>query len=229
MILPPAHTTNLLAVLFVFLSILTMSAGCSPERMKPEDFPRQEREEVIVAANPESTAAAQQDLPAGLQPTREDAFREAAMKGNLAQVQQLFAAGCEINSIGPDSRTALQLASFDGHEETVDWLIAQAAEIDHRDDFGRTALMYAATGDNGPTVSALLAAGAEVDAIDKEEHFTALMYAAAEGQLAVVKILLSAGADPARLDIDGESSLDFARANGHAAVVQELEKTASEK
>ncbi len=229
--LPPARTTNLLAVFFVFSSILLMTAGCSPERMKPEEFPRQERDEVVIAAVPEATASAQSDLPAELQPqpTREDRFREAAMQGNLAQVQQLFAAGCELNSIGPEGRTALQLASFDGHEETVSWLIAQSAEIDHRDDFGRTALMYAATGENGTTVSVLLAAGAEVDAVDEEEQFTALMYAAAEGQLAVVKILLKAGADPARLDIDGESSLDFARANGHTAVVQELEKSTSEK
>ena len=44
------------------------------------------------------------------------------------------------------------------------------------------------------------------------------MMAASEGQLEVLKVLVSNGADLKMVDVDGESSLDFAKSKGHKAV-----------
>lgn len=206
-------------------SLILTAIGCGPERLKVDDLPRRELKDVVVASPspgvpPNPMAAENQQNP---EHTRDEAFRAAAMQGDLPGVKKLAAEGSQIDAPGEGGRTALQLASFDGHLEIVKWLIAHDAKVNHFDEFGRTALMYAATGDNGSTVKALLAAGAELESVDAEEHFTALMFAAAEGQAEVVRILLNAGADPARLDIDGESAFDFARNNGHDDVVKALQ------
>ncbi len=49
------------------------------------------------------------------------------------------------------------------------------------------------------------------------------MTAAVEGQLDVLKTLIAYGADLDMVDIDGESSLDFASLDGHTAVVEYIE------
>ncbi|MBB3207713.1 ankyrin repeat protein [Rhodopirellula rubra] len=217
-------------LLLFFIAGLT-SIGCGPERLKPDDLPRREREEVIVsspapaadapatAASPDTSTTPKSDPDS----TRDDAFREAAMQGDLQTVKQLATDGTEIDAAGPGGRTALQLAAFDGHLDTVEWLIDQHADVDHRDEFGRTALMYAATGANASTVKALLSAGADLQLVDGDEHFNALMFAAAEGQAEVVELLLEKGADRSAKDIDGETAMDFAKANGHDAVVKLLD------
>ncbi|MCM2374961.1 ankyrin repeat domain-containing protein [Aporhodopirellula aestuarii] len=215
----------------VALCALVSTTGCGPERLKPEDLPRRERDEVIIPAPTQSEQAmAGRETPsepdAAPEPDadalRDEAFREAAMQGDLNAVKKFAAEGSEIDAVGPGGRTALQLAAFDGHLKTVNWLIDQHAEVNHRDEFGRTALMYAATGPNASTVKALLGAGADIELVDGDEHFNALMFAAAEGQVEVVKILLDGGADRDVKDIDGETAMDFATANGHEAVIELL-------
>jgi len=219
-------TSSHLSCLFGWLALAVV--GCGSERLSPEDFQRRDRDEVIVKT-PRSTAQA--DPAAGPQESveppsasnePEDLFREAAMIGNLAEVQAKAKEGVAINAADPQGRTALQLAAFDGHLETVQWLIAEQADVNHRDQFGRTALMYASTADNLTTVEALLDAGATVNLVDQEENFTALMFAAAEGQDAIVRRLLESGADPTLSDADGETAGDFAKANGHAKVLELL-------
>ena len=203
--------------------IALVATGCSSERLSPEDFKRRERSEVIVS-NDRPTNPQVATRP--VQPTSpEDTFREAALQGNLSNVQKAIQAGVSVNSADPQGRTALQLAAFDGHTETVDYLISKKADINHRDQSGRTALMYASTGANVATVEALLNADAKIDLVDAEEHFTALMFAAAEGQNAVVKRLLNSGADITLADIDGDTAKSFAKKNGHQSVVDLLEET----
>ena len=46
------------------------------------------------------------------------------------------------------------------------------------------------------------------------------MMAAAEGQLEVLKTLVAFGADLSMVDVDGESSLDFADSKGYSAVAE---------
>ena len=130
--------------------------------------------------------------------------------------------GVDVDHRDEEQRTALHLAAFEGHYAVVGLLIEHGADIDAIDGVGRTPLMFAASGPFPRTVQYLLDAGAEVDVVDNDEQFTALMFAAAEGQLENVKYLVEAGADVSRKDVDGETAIDFAKANGHAEVAQWL-------
>ena len=155
-------------------------------------------------------------------PISEQAFRDAALKGEIKIIRQAIDQGVEVDAADAEGRTALQLASYDGHTDVVRKLLDNHPVVDHRDGAGRTALMYASSGSNHETVRVILEAGADPNIVDKEEGFTALMFAAAEGQVKVVRTLLNHGADVTLSDVDGDTALDFASKNSHSDVVQLL-------
>ncbi|WP_319481311.1 ankyrin repeat domain-containing protein [uncultured Draconibacterium sp.] len=145
---------------------------------------------------------------------------QASLEGKIQIVQNALNKGFDPNTIDENKRTALMLAAYNGNTEIVKLLIHQGANVNSSDEINRTALMYASTGPFVNTVLTLLEAGAEPNLIEKEENWTAAMMASAEGQLEVLKTLVTYGADLDMVDIDGESSLDFANSNGHSAVAQ---------
>ncbi|WP_321373165.1 ankyrin repeat domain-containing protein [uncultured Draconibacterium sp.] len=145
---------------------------------------------------------------------------QASLEGNIQIVQNALDEGFDPNSVDENKRTSLMLAAYNGNTEIVKLLINKGANVNFADEIDRTALMYASTGPFINTVLTLLEAGAEPNLIEKEENWTAAMMAAAEGQVEVLKALVSYGADLKMVDIDGESSLDFASSNGHTAVVE---------
>ena len=154
----------------------------------------------------------------------EGALMEAAYNGWLEEVRRLVLEGTAVDVIDGERRTPLMWAAFNGHAAVVEYLLDAGAEIDAKDSSGRTALMYAASGPFAETVGLLLERGADVNAQGRLEGFTPLMTAAAEGLADVVRILLDAGADRDIKDVDGDTALTFARQNGHAEVVELLEK-----
>ncbi|SMO45993.1 Ankyrin repeat-containing protein [Saccharicrinis carchari] len=143
---------------------------------------------------------------------------QAALAGKHNIVEDALHNGLDVNATDTNKRTLLMLAAFNGHTHLVEMLVAKGADVNLRDTIDRTALMFASTGPFAPTVLALLQAGAQPNLTDAQENWTAAMMAAAEGQLEVLKILVANGADLNMVDIDGESSLDFAKANGHSHV-----------
>lgn len=145
---------------------------------------------------------------------------QASLEGNTQIIQNALNEGFDPNTVDENGRTALMLAAYNGNANIVQLLLDQGAKVNITDEMDRTALMYASTGPFVNTVIALLRAGAKPNMVDNEENWTAAMMAAAEGQLDVIKTLVSYGADLKMVDIDGESSLDFATANGHSAVVE---------
>ncbi len=148
---------------------------------------------------------------------------EAALEGKLSIVEDALNEGFDKNTTDTNKRTLLMLAAYNGHTEIVELLIAKGADINQRDTISRTALMFASTGPFVATVQALLQSGAQPNLIDNQENWTAAMMAAAEGQLEVLKVLVANGANLKMLDVDGESSLDFAKANGHTEVAKYIE------
>ncbi len=152
-----------------------------------------------------------------------DQIMEAALEGKLNIVENALNKGFDINNTDANKRTVLMLAAYNGHKEIVELLIAKGANINQRDTINRTALMFASTGPFVATVQALLQSGAQPNLTDNQENWTAAMMAAAEGQLEVLKVLVANGANLKMLDVDGESSLDFAKANGHTEVAKYIE------
>ena len=112
----------------------------------------------------------------------EDALMEAALQGNLDEVERLVSKGTAVDAIDSDHRTSMMFAAFNGHTAVVSFLLEKGANVDAKYINGRTALMYASSGPFGETVELLLTKGAEVDIQGTLEGFTALMTAAAEGQ-----------------------------------------------
>ena len=155
-------------------------------------------------------------------PAEEDAFRQAALDGQLETLKELHKLGVGCDVIDQDGHTALMLAAFNGHSEIVLYLLDSGAQIDGRDYANRTALHYASTGPFPETVQILLDRGADPNVVDSEEHFSPLMHAAAEGNLDVVKVLIAKGADKSMKDIDGDDAATFSAQNGHMQVVEYL-------
>ncbi len=152
-----------------------------------------------------------------------DQIMQAALNGKLNTVEVALQNGFDVNTIDENKRTMLMLSAFNGHRQIVKFLIDKGADLNMRDAINRTALMYASTGPFVSTVEILLKSGAEPNITDDEQNWTAAMMAAAEGQLEVLKVLVNNGADLEMVDVDGESSLDFAKANGHTEVVKYIE------
>lgn len=143
---------------------------------------------------------------------------ESALNGEIETITEALDNDFDPNTIGENNRTIIMMAAFNGHTELVKVLIEKGADVNHTDNIKRTALMYASTGPFVPTVMALLNAGADPNMTDGEENWTAVMMAASEGQLEVLKALVANGADINMVDVDKESSLDFAHSKGHTAV-----------
>lgn len=207
-------------VSFLFFAMLVMPIlflGCAAESENASTPVTEDQDDLSLADRP---------TPSREQPIRsisDQAFREAALAGELPTVREAIEKGTDINSADENGSTGLMLAAYNGHTDLVKLLLNHGAQLDRRDAMNRTALIYAASGKNPGTVNALLKAGAEVDVVDHEEGWTALMFAAAEGNIEVVRLLLKYGADLTRVDKDGENSIQFAASQGHREVVELLE------
>jgi ankyrin repeat protein len=147
-----------------------------------------------------------------------DLIMQSALDGEIEIIENALNKGFNANSTDINKRTPLMLAAYNGHNKIVELLLAKGADVNLTDTIHRTALMFASTGSFAPTVTTLLEAGAKPNMVDNEEKWTAAMMASAEGQLEVLKVLVAHGADLKMVDIDGESSLDFAKSKGHTAV-----------
>jgi len=111
---------------------------------------------------------------------------DAASDGDLARMQELFAAGANVHA---NNDRALWLASEQGYAEVVRVLLAAGADVHARND---EALRNASMVGHAGVVQVLLAAGANVHA----DNDNALRWASTEGHVEVVQMLLAAGATP---------------------------------
>jgi len=199
------------AFLYFILMIVFMGCkGASGGEEKPEDKTK------------ETWNMTDEPVQVQLGPAEEEAFRQAALDGEIEKVKTLLKRGVACDAVDQDGHTALMFTAFNGHSEIAILLLDGGAKIDKRDSLDRTALLYCATGPFPETAKILLDRGADPNTVDSDEHFSPLMHAAAEGHLEVVKVLIAYGADRSLKDVDGDDAASFAAQSGHMHVVEYL-------
>jgi ankyrin repeat protein len=148
---------------------------------------------------------------------------DAAMRGDVARVRALIAAGSNVNAAQGDGMTALHWAADRGDTAMVSVLLRARANIRATTRINAyTPLHVAARGGHGAVVVALLGAGADARALTSS-GVTALHLAAGSGASDGVSALLDKGADPNAKDPEfGQTPLIYAAAADRAAIVTTL-------
>jgi rhodanese-related sulfurtransferase len=112
----------------------------------------------------------------------------AAREGRTALVQELIAAGADLESVNTDGNTALWAACYAENLDIIELLLAAGANINHQNGDGVSALIYTASAGKTDVVALLLAHGAHTH-LATVDGFTALDLAA---NRAVIKLLMPA-------------------------------------
>lgn len=144
----------------------------------------------------------------------------AAIRGDLAGIEALTAAGEDVNAEGFDSIHGIRVrplkAAFEaGQAEAAELLLSKGATFwaGGLPDLRGTGLMYAADRGDLELARKFLALGTDVNAADPQYGWTALMFAVKGGNAALVKELLEKGADPEKAALDGISPRERAAEN----------------
>jgi rhodanese-related sulfurtransferase len=102
---------------------------------------------------------------------------QAAMLAEVSFVQELLAAGADINLTNDDMNNALWFACVSESEETIGLLIRHGINLNNSNVNGATSLIYASSAGKYPVVKSLVEAGADL-ALQTLDGFTALDSAA---------------------------------------------------
>jgi uncharacterized protein len=133
----------------------------------------------------------------------------AAMRGDVAEIERLVAAGADPSAL-VDDWTPLHRAAQRRGIDAVAALLAAGARVDGANRNSHTPLMFAAVKDHTATVNALLAAGADVHHADRD-GFTSLHGASIWGHADAARALLDAGARTDARRTDGKRPIDVVR------------------
>lgn len=156
----------------------------------------------------------------------EDALsiHEAAALGSVARLERLLATDASlVNAFSDDGFQPLPLAAFFGREDAARLLLEHGGEVNtrSRNAQGVSALHAALAGPMPDIARSLIAAGADVN-LTQQSGVTPLHEAAHIGRADLVRLFLDHGADPSARDERGRNAADFARASGHASVLEVL-------
>lgn len=130
----------------------------------------------------------------------------------------LVTPGVDLNARSRNGDTALMLAALQSDTQAALALIEKGAQINRP---GWAPLHYAASSGSLAIIQRLLDESAFIDA-ESPNRTTPLMMAARSGHRSAVRLLLEQGADPALSNELGLTAADFARAQGHGELADDL-------
>lgn len=148
---------------------------------------------------------------------------DAAMRGDVAQVEVLIAEGADINAAQGDGMTALHWAASHGNAEMASLLVGHGADITAGTRVGsHTPVHVAASRAHSEVVRVLLEAGAD-PAARTSTGATPLHFAADAGDAASIRLLTDHGAavDP-REPVWDQTPLMFAAPKGRVDAIRAL-------
>ena len=148
----------------------------------------------------------------------------AAKEGDAKKVASLLEQGADKDHARYDGQDASVLgwAAKFGHDECVQILLAAGANVAAADDTYATPLELAVVRGHESVAQALVRPS--VDAINRSRgEPTILHWLATNGCVKGVQLCLDAGARPDGVDDEGRTACEWAREEGHAEVVRQLE------
>ncbi len=146
---------------------------------------------------------------------------EAATIGDTERVEELIAAGIDVNQQDNNGNTPLHKAARRGRHAIVETLIANKADVNKQNICGETPLHKAARHGKLKAVKILIAHGADVN----RQHnggWTPLHEAAYNGKLRVVQTLIAHNSDVDACACNCGTPLREAAGQGHLKVVKTL-------
>jgi len=151
-------------------------------------------------------------------------IHDAALKGDLAKVQELLAKDPSLlNAKGRNEKAPIHWAAQGGHAAVVKYLLSQGAPIDEPNIQKETALVYAAEGGHLKLAELLIAKGTNVN-IKTTLDASPIHYALWSGRTDMVKLLLKKGADFKQSRGEGFTLLHEAAGGESPAIVELLLK-----
>ncbi len=91
-----------------------------------------------------------------------DAWRKAAIDGDILAIERLLAEGVDVDGLDHYAQTALMLAARHGHGDVVGLLLAAGADLDVTAKYRLSALMLAVINRHDVVARQLVDAGADV-------------------------------------------------------------------
>jgi ankyrin repeat protein len=88
-------------------------------------------------------------------------WKAAIKAGDVVRLQEMFAAGADINARDEHGQTGLMNAARDGATTAVRWLVEHGAELNHTAKYNLSALMLAVINGRDAIVAILVEAGAD--------------------------------------------------------------------
>lgn len=144
------------------------------------------------------------------------------MRTDATRLEQLLAAGADVNAPQADGATALHWAAYRDDVASVRRLLAAGADATAQNRAGATPLALASIAGNAEMIRLLLEAGADANARSPNGE-TPLMIAARTGAVAALETLLASGADVNAVErLRGTTALMWAAAYRNASAVRVL-------
>ena len=149
----------------------------------------------------------------------------AAIEGHLSIISALLSAGANLHITGKVSGDALSQAALTGHTEVMKKLLECGANPNAGAYGGAgvplSSLLNATMSGHSEPVQLLIEHGANPDA--PSHGLTPLLMAAYNGHYETVELLLKAGVDTNYKNVEGQTALDTAAAQGHSEIVKLLQ------
>ncbi|SOY95858.1 conserved hypothetical protein; ankyrin repeat; putative exported protein [Cupriavidus taiwanensis] len=131
-------------------------------------------------------------VPAAARATPEQQLRDAAARGDAAQVSALLAQGASIDARDAQGRTALLLATHHNRVQAARVLIDAGADVNAQDAIHDSPYLYAGARGHNEILRMTLAHGADLRSTNRYGG-TALIPAAERGHVETVRLLIAAG------------------------------------
>ena len=194
---------------------------------KPIDWAKNQKTKDILLAHMKKKQQEEgegEQLPAQAVPkmVNELQWFQAAMKGDLAVIQQGINDKIDVNCRDSRGRHAVYWAAQEGHVSLLEYLITLHSDLNiATTDGGLTALSIASSNGNIAIMTVLLSHGADVNHTNFNQ-WSPLHFSAYNGHDTAAVLLLSNGADVNQVNNDGWTALHEAAHGGKDAVVAVL-------